>query len=56
MEKNQIGRGGGVGSGRSFVIIKPPKPGLAFGFRDLGFGIWDFGIWDLVWLWPGCGN
>ena len=25
------------------MIIKPPKPGL-------GFGFWDFGFWDLVWL------
>ena len=25
------------------MIIKPPKPGLGFGFWDLGFG-------DLVWL------
>ena len=25
------------------MIIKPPKPGLGFGIRDLGF-------WDLVWL------
>ena len=23
--------------------IKPPKPGL-------GFGFWDLGFWDLVWL------
>ena len=29
------------------MIIKPPKPGL-------GFGFWDFGIWfGLAWL--GCG-
>ena len=25
------------------MIIKPPKPGL-------GFGFWDLGFWDLVWL------
>ena len=37
--KIQIGHGGGGGS----VIIKPPKPGL-------GFGFWDLGFWDLVWL------
>ena len=27
------------------MIIKPPKPGLGFGIRDLGFGIWfGFGL------------
>ena len=31
------------------MIIKPPKPGLGFGFGDLG--IWDFGIWfGLAWV------
>ena len=25
------------------MIIKPPKPGL-------GFGFWDSGFWDLVWF------
>ena len=42
--KIQIGRGGGGGGGDGgfFVIIKPPKPGLGFGIRDLGF--WDLGF------------
>ena len=30
------------------MIIKPPKPGLGFGFWDLVF--WDLVFWDLVWL------
>ena len=32
------------------MIIKPPKPGLGFGIRDLGF--WDLGFGlALAWVW-----